>query len=74
MLRTIAAALTLLVTLCWGAFAQTPAPNNACRGDATKLCANVKPGEGRVIACLVEQKEKLSADCVRLLTSMKALK
>ena len=35
----------------------------ACRGDAQALCAEVKPGRGRMIKCLKKQKAKLSPDC-----------
>jgi hypothetical protein len=34
-----------------------------CRADARKLCADVKPGGGRVVACLSENKASLSPDC-----------
>lgn len=34
-----------------------------CRADARQLCADVKPGGGRVVACLSENKARLSPDC-----------
>lgn len=35
----------------------------ACKGDAEALCKDVQPGQGRVMRCLVEHKDKLSAAC-----------
>ena len=35
----------------------------ACNGDAKTICKEVQPGEGRVLRCLVENKEKLSSAC-----------
>jgi len=35
----------------------------ACKDDVDKLCDGVKPGEGRVTACLLGHPKKLSADC-----------
>jgi hypothetical protein len=34
-----------------------------CAADAQKLCGEVKPGEGRVKACLLENLDKLSDGC-----------
>jgi hypothetical protein len=36
---------------------------NACAQDAKTLCAGEQPGGGRVIACLKEHKDQLSAGC-----------
>jgi len=35
----------------------------ACMGDFQKLCAGTKPGGGRVLACLAQQKDKLTPAC-----------
>ena len=35
----------------------------ACAADAKKLCGDVKPGEGRVRACLQKNLDKLSEGC-----------
>jgi Cysteine rich repeat len=34
-----------------------------CHKDADKLCKDVQPGEGRVLACLKEHKAELSPKC-----------
>ena len=48
------------------ATAQTMAERLACQSDFTKYCPGVKPGGGRVIACLAKQKDKLSPDCLKV--------
>ena len=35
----------------------------ACRGDAQKLCKDVKPGEGRILECLKQHQGELSPGC-----------
>ncbi|MDD5209878.1 MAG: cysteine rich repeat-containing protein [Elusimicrobiales bacterium] len=35
-----------------------------CAGDAAKFCKDVKPGEGRVAACLKEHEKELSQACL----------
>jgi len=42
-----------------------PKVYNACITDVQTFCADVPPGAGRVHACLMEHKEKLSASCAR---------
>ena len=34
-----------------------------CGADVKKFCKDVKPGAGRILACLVGQKSNLSGDC-----------
>lgn len=36
---------------------------SACREDMEKLCSTVAVGEGRILECLEENKEKVSPDC-----------
>ena len=36
----------------------------ACRDDASKLCAGVKPGGGRIAICLQEKKASLTPGCL----------
>lgn len=35
----------------------------ACRRDVARLCSEVKPGSGRVVACLTRQQDDLSSSC-----------
>lgn len=34
-----------------------------CRADYERLCANVRPGSGRILACLQQHPDDLSAQC-----------
>jgi hypothetical protein len=34
-----------------------------CKGDVAKFCAQVKPGDGRVLACLEANREQLTPEC-----------
>jgi hypothetical protein len=66
MVRMICLATALaLVALTATAFAQTPTAEQraACGADVKKFCSNVTPGGGRLIKCLSEQKDKVSAAC-----------
>jgi hypothetical protein len=45
------------------------AQKGACKADAQKLCADVQPGEGRVLECLKTHQADLSPGCA---TNMKA--
>lgn len=44
---------------------------DACRDDLAKYCPQVKPGQGRGIACLRGNEDKLSAACRNALPSNK---
>ncbi len=62
-----AAALTLSLMAVHGAHAAEPGVTGraakACKADIDSFCAGVKPGEGRIVACLKENRDKLSEDC-----------
>jgi uncharacterized protein GlcG (DUF336 family) len=36
---------------------------NACLSDSARLCANVVPGQGRIVRCLAQQPDQLSTAC-----------
>jgi Cysteine rich repeat len=66
------------------AMAQSPVPpqmrNEAmtlmklCRADYDRLCANVKPGGGRILACLQSRSAELSPPCGQAMPRAAALK
>ena len=43
----------------------------ACRGDYQTLCPTVQPGGGRILICLQQHADKVSAPCKQALASMK---
>jgi len=59
--RLLLAFLMLLMPT--GAMAQLGAARQACTADIKQLCSEVKPGEGRLKACVKEHFSKLSASC-----------
>src|ERR1035437_9080532 len=44
-------------------------PRTACAADVQKLCSNVPPGGGRIIACLKQHKEEVSDRCKQAIIS-----
>ncbi|MBV8765431.1 MAG: hypothetical protein JO137_10860 [Hyphomicrobiales bacterium] len=58
--RCVLLSATFLAT---SAMAQTAAERSACRTDFQKLCKGTKPGGGRVLACLSQQRDQLSEAC-----------
>ena len=46
----------------------------ACRAEVQKLCANVQPGGGRILACLKQNQASISADCKAKLEAIAAKK
>jgi len=52
-----------------GAMAQQGAARQACGADIKQLCAEVKPGEGRLKLCVKEHFGQLSASCQTALLS-----
>jgi len=39
----------------------------ACRADFERLCKDVKPGEGRQVKCMMENKSRASSACQAVL-------
>ncbi len=47
-------------------------PNGICKNDREKFCKDVKPGEGRVFECLVNNLDQLSDPCKSKIQKKKA--
>jgi hypothetical protein len=45
-----------------------------CRGDYDRLCSGVQPGGGRILACLQNHANQLSAACAQSMPRAEALK
>src|SRR5208282_129500 len=52
-----------------GAMAQQGAARQACAADINQLCAEVKPGDGRLKSCVKEHFGQLTASCQTALIS-----
>jgi hypothetical protein len=65
MKRLFVAAACLTVFLSSHALAESGRAGNMCKEDIQKFCKDVKPGEGRIIKCLMDNKDKLSAGCIQ---------
>jgi len=52
-----------------GAMAQQGAARQACGADIKQMCAEVKPGDGQLTACVKEHFGQLSANCQTALIS-----
>jgi hypothetical protein len=61
--------VTLLLALSLGSAQAQGRPNRAaaqaCKADAAKFCADVKPGGGRVVQCLEKHQAELAPDCAK---------
>ena len=68
--KIVGLAVSFLLLL-WSprAMAQQGTARQACTADITQLCAEVKPGEGRLKACIKEHFGQLSASCQTALIS-----
>jgi hypothetical protein len=55
------AAVTVVGNVCAQGLIETVA--NGCQSEITTYCKEVKPGEGRVLACLYAYQDKLSGKC-----------
>ncbi|GGG10002.1 hypothetical protein GCM10010924_43690 [Rhizobium wenxiniae] len=43
-----------------------------CKQDIQKLCADIKPGGGQLMACVQEKKAQLSQECAATLADLRA--
>ena len=61
----ISYAVLFLVVLCAGAWSRAYAeePKLACAEEITQYCKGVKPGGGRILACLKEHEKDLTPTC-----------
>jgi hypothetical protein len=66
----VALGAALLLTGSWGAGAQEGlfTSERDCTTDVQSLCAGVKPGGGRVLACLQSHVSQLSVGCSTILS------
>jgi len=46
--------------------------HEACKGDAEKLCKDVKPGGGRIARCLKEHQQQVSPGCKNAMQEAKS--
>ncbi len=69
-ITTVALGAALLLTGSWGAGAQEGlfTSERDCTADVQSLCADVKPGGGRVLACLQSHVGDLSVGCSTILS------
>ena len=67
MSKTVLAIAAVSLILSPGAMAQERATARACAADVKAQCAGVKPGEGRLRACVEEHFQELSGSCQRSL-------
>jgi len=61
---SLAAALALLFAVI-GPASKTAIADCLCEEEASRLCANVEPGEGRIWTCLLDHESKLGWECKR---------
>ena len=62
---TLAGALALSATVAWAA----STVREACAADVRAVCAGVKPGSGRIVACMRQHTDQLSQVCLQALQS-----
>ena len=62
--------LASLVALSFAAQAKDGGGNNdfaVCKADMERLCSSVKPGDGRQVKCMMENKSRASSGCQAVL-------
>ena len=65
--------LGLLVCLAFsgGVFAADDIAKAPCKADMEKLCVGIEPGDGRMMKCMADNEDKLSAECKSKRAEMK---
>lgn len=63
--------LTAVLVVCFVNVAGAKGPNDVCAKDRETLCGMVERGEGRVLKCMMDNKDKLSGDCKAKYEKMK---
>lgn len=79
-MKAAGAGVAVVIALCTGAgpvLAQQAAPSGravqqACAADYRSLCAGVKPGGGRIMACFRQNAAKLSPGCQQALSAARS--
>jgi hypothetical protein len=66
MFRSCLVAIAILISGPAVAQEMTAEQRTACMGDYQKFCSGTMPGDGRIIACLVKQSEKLTEACKKV--------
>jgi hypothetical protein len=74
MFKTALAAAAVLLLSSAGAMAVNRAVVKACAADIKAQCTDVKPGEGRIRACVKDHFKDLSPGCQEVLVEGEALK
>ena len=62
-MKTLVLAVTLMSFAMASGSGPVTAEENPCKADIKRLCGDVKPGEGRIQACLKEHKDEISQEC-----------
>ncbi|WP_316977393.1 cysteine rich repeat-containing protein [Shumkonia mesophila] len=69
--------LSVCTPVAWAQQQDAPAEKavrQACTSDFRSLCSGVRPGGGRILACLQKNEAKLSSGCRQALANAKAAK
>jgi hypothetical protein len=68
-MKSILVLMASLMTLSLAAVAGGEGHNdfNTCKADMERLCGSVKPGEGRQVKCLMQNKSQASSGCQAVL-------
>ena len=62
-IKTLGLVITLLAFAMTSISDSVTAAEKPCQADIKRLCGDVKPGQGRIQACLKEHKDEISPEC-----------